>query len=504
MHEIITLQLGQRSNYIATHFWNVQESYFTYGENEEPLVDHDVHFRPGLGADGTETFTPRTIIYDLKGGFGTLRKYNALYEAEDPSGHPEGQWQGNEVVQKQPPIPLNEYQKSLEAGLPTPSLTSSSVRYWSDFNRVYYHPRSIVQLNEYELNSSLMPFEDWTVGEDLFRDIDKEHDLLDRDIRPFAEECDHLRAFQLFTGSDDAWGGFGSRYVDALRDEYGKTGIWVWGVEDGTRLPRHKKMSKMINTSRTINSIAPLATLYCPIVDVPQHLPKYLNIDLQSDWYKSALVVSAIETATLPSQLRTHRDFETSLLGHRGGSQTIFELQSSIISPDVGEKRPPWATKKYITQKSDDEAKLDFDINFTIPQPMADNTAVFTQVQVFRGEEQQAVEIEPPGGDDVVLKRKLRLYASKPAVERFSSTLRFPLPDSYPRNMFVGSDEKVGVDITSGLSTTSRIADKLKDLQTIASRGVGVDERENLTNGLGELRELYEKDWISESDSGDD
>jgi hypothetical protein len=24
MHEIITLQLGQRSNYIATHFWNLQ------------------------------------------------------------------------------------------------------------------------------------------------------------------------------------------------------------------------------------------------------------------------------------------------------------------------------------------------------------------------------------------------------------------------------------------------------------------------------------------------
>lgn len=24
MHEIITLQLGQRSNYLATHFWNLQ------------------------------------------------------------------------------------------------------------------------------------------------------------------------------------------------------------------------------------------------------------------------------------------------------------------------------------------------------------------------------------------------------------------------------------------------------------------------------------------------
>lgn len=70
--------------------------------------------------------------------------------------------------------------------------------------------------------------------------------------------------------------------------------------------------------------------------------------------------------------------------------------------------------------------------------------------------------------------------------------------------MFSGSDAKVGVEMVAALSTTSRLAEKLRDLQTIASRGVGVDERENLTNGLGELRELYEKDWISESDSGDD
>lgn len=26
MHEIVTLQLGQRANYLATHFWNLQVS----------------------------------------------------------------------------------------------------------------------------------------------------------------------------------------------------------------------------------------------------------------------------------------------------------------------------------------------------------------------------------------------------------------------------------------------------------------------------------------------
>jgi hypothetical protein len=92
MHEIISLQFGQRSNYLATHFWNVQESYFTYNQEEQSPVDHDVHFRPGIGIDGIETFTPRTLIYDLKGGFGALRKYNALYESQQQASLPKGLW----------------------------------------------------------------------------------------------------------------------------------------------------------------------------------------------------------------------------------------------------------------------------------------------------------------------------------------------------------------------------------------------------------------------------
>jgi hypothetical protein len=70
----------------------LQESYFTYSADEESPVDHDVHFRPGIGADGTETFTPRTVIYDLKGGFGTLRKINALYELEEDRSASTGVW----------------------------------------------------------------------------------------------------------------------------------------------------------------------------------------------------------------------------------------------------------------------------------------------------------------------------------------------------------------------------------------------------------------------------
>jgi hypothetical protein len=90
-----------------------------------------------------------------------------------------------------------------------------------------------VQLNDYTLASKLHPFNAYSSGDDLFNALDKEHDLLDRDLRLWAEECDQMQGLQIFTNSDDAWAGFASRYVERLRDEYGKVGVWVWGISEG-------------------------------------------------------------------------------------------------------------------------------------------------------------------------------------------------------------------------------------------------------------------------------
>jgi hypothetical protein len=43
----------------------------------------------------------------------------------------------------------------------------------------------------------------------------------------------------------------------------------------------------------------------------------------------------------------------------------------------------------------------------------------------------------------------------------------------------------------------------VKGLETVAGRIIGVDERENLVNGLGEIRESYEAGWMSDSDFDD-
>ena len=78
MREIVTIQLGQRANYAATHFWNTQESYYTFPPTPPSPIDHDIHFRQGISPNGLETYLPRTLIYDLRDGFGSLRRVNAL------------------------------------------------------------------------------------------------------------------------------------------------------------------------------------------------------------------------------------------------------------------------------------------------------------------------------------------------------------------------------------------------------------------------------------------
>lgn len=214
---------------------------------------------------------PRTVIYDLKGGFGSLKKINALYEIEDAStdhASSSSLWGGPTVVQRQDPIQPSAYQQSLDAGLEPARPTTDSVRYWSDFSRVFYHPRSVVQLNDYELHSSIAPFESWDAGGELFAGLDRDQDIADRDLRPFAEEADQMQAIQVFTTLDDAWGGFASRYVERLRDEYGKTPVWVWGLQSGWQgvnrvsdvpLPYRTKCATTKSIDETMLTLANLA-----------------------------------------------------------------------------------------------------------------------------------------------------------------------------------------------------------------------------------------------------
>ena len=75
---VITLQMGNYSNYIGSHFWNIQEAGFVFPSetniNYVPDINNSVLFREGatgLGQNGGQTtYTPRLVSVDLKGALG--------------------------------------------------------------------------------------------------------------------------------------------------------------------------------------------------------------------------------------------------------------------------------------------------------------------------------------------------------------------------------------------------------------------------------------------------
>ena len=87
---------------------------------------------------------------------------------------------------------------------------------------------------------------------------------------------------------------------------------------------------------------------------------------------------------------------------------------------------------------------------------------------------------------------------------RLRIPLPFPLLDSFPRIFAQPSPPLQSVWVKTSLSTDTTVALRIKNLQLIVNRAIGVDEREALGNSLGEIAEAYEEGWDSGSDEDDD
>ena len=75
---VITLQIGNYSNYIGAHFWNIQEAGFVFPTSSNvtrvPDINNSVLFREGFSGvsqrDAQPTYTPRLVTVYLKGAHG--------------------------------------------------------------------------------------------------------------------------------------------------------------------------------------------------------------------------------------------------------------------------------------------------------------------------------------------------------------------------------------------------------------------------------------------------
>uniref|UniRef100_A0AAV2K2G0 Protein misato homolog 1 n=1 Tax=Knipowitschia caucasica TaxID=637954 RepID=A0AAV2K2G0_KNICA len=242
--EVLTLQLGHYSNYVGTHWWNLQDASLSY-DPDAPLgeIQSDVVFREGQTSGGHATYTPRLIAMDLKGSLRTLRQEGSLYDpGKDTSA---ASWEGNLMLHKESPPSKNPFLEDLDtidkgeilaesdssfspphcsaAAVTVDSVNTQlsklqksyrlegSVRVWSDFRihlRIHLHPRTIsvprptITTTGTFTGHSRDPDDDnhhgeahrleaFAQGESLLQGPVLE-DLEDR-LHFFVEECDYLQ-----------------------------------------------------------------------------------------------------------------------------------------------------------------------------------------------------------------------------------------------------------------------------------------------------------------------
>ncbi|KAM9737325.1 protein misato homolog 1 [Menidia menidia] len=359
--EVITLQLGHYSNFVGTHWWNLQDASLSYDPDSPPSeIQSDAVFREGQTPAGHVTYTPRLIAMDLKGSLRTLRQEGSLY-GQGQGGAPT--WSGSLMMHQESPPEKNLFLEDLdlldngeipaEPALPDPARNpspkrfcsdpldpdlvdpvgarlarvqkgyrlESSVRVWSDFLRIHLHPRSIAVIHQYNHDGEADRLEAFGQGEAVLQGALLE-ELEDR-LHFFVEECDYLQGFQVLVDLSDGFSGLGSRLTELLQDSYGGRGLLTWGLAPAGRPPANPLMAAygLLNGALGALHMSGHSTMFCPLTlggglgrtgsrragsgrtgpDFP-----LLRYDPALWYHSSSVLALALDALTAPYRLRTN------------------------------------------------------------------------------------------------------------------------------------------------------------------------------------------------------
>ncbi|CAL8292405.1 unnamed protein product [Merluccius merluccius] len=338
--EVVTLQLGHYSNFVGTHWWNLQDA-----SNEDlSEVNPDVLFREGRTAGGQVTFTPRLVSMDLKGSLQTLRQEGSLYSTDTDSATVS--WEGDIMVHQESPASKNPFLQDLDtletgAVLAQEDFESTyqaqcsaaagpdsvnrqlermarcyalegSVRVWSDFLRIHLHPRTVAVIHQYNHDGEAHRLEAFGQGETVLQGSVLE-DLEDR-LHFFIEECDSLQGFQVLCDLNNGFSGLGSKVTEMLQDSYGGKGILTWGMAPVTQpnATAMQELYQVMNAALGMVHMANHSSAFCPLTlrgglgrrpGRPVAFP-HLAYDPSLWYHSSAVLALALDALTAPCRLR--------------------------------------------------------------------------------------------------------------------------------------------------------------------------------------------------------
>ncbi|XP_060537361.1 protein misato homolog 1 isoform X2 [Cylas formicarius] len=321
--EILTLQFGHYSNFIGSHWWNIQEFGFDYNGDVVPEIDHDVLYREGVTDKGQVTYAPRLLLVDLKGSLNNLPLEGELYNSQaDPEQVKRSiHWDAVDIKHEKA-FPKNEFQEHLSTGSSSDNLTKrckldDSINVWSDFLYSRFHPATVNVINQYQHNNENVPFDIFSLGNSLWK-TDKFVDFADS-IRKFVEECDHLQGFHMITDCTNAFSGLSSACLEYVKDEYERKSVLVFPVipshyEEETTETNEAKMQssqndvlRLLNLTFSFNEYRKYSSMFVPLCTSRDGWPKpgaprrfyHTQYNANLLYHTSAILASALDTVTL-------------------------------------------------------------------------------------------------------------------------------------------------------------------------------------------------------------
>lgn len=328
---MLTLQFGGYANYVATHYWNIQEAEFkevlktTSRSDEKTQSFSEIFARCPLWQRRTrgrnETYSPRTLIFDARGALGSL---SAI------TGQPISRQAVASILRTAESEQIEIFDRSASSSSTSPSSASSSsassqgiptdlewqsVRSWTDFCTFELEGRNIHELKE--VQHEISTFDKFAFGSEVMEKQEDREDILDA-IRKLVEECDSLLGFQTFVETDTGFGGFAAEVNEELRDQYGSRPIIVHAVARPSArdlgqsgISQRVKQTRLLNIAACTSALCETASLFvpmsCPSADLldQQRLKRgvpaiYPGLQTTSDYQSSAPLALAADLFGLP------------------------------------------------------------------------------------------------------------------------------------------------------------------------------------------------------------
>ncbi|KAH7673524.1 Members of tubulin/FtsZ family domain-containing protein [Dioscorea alata] len=340
MKEIVTIQVGDFSNYIGSHFWNFQDELLglAHEPDGDPIyknmpLNMDVLYRAGETQEGIATYCPRLISVGLQGSLGTLSTLDSLYYGiPSPDTSEIITWSGDVSKHISEPRKKNLFLQSLDEEWQGKSTSTGSdavegrgdaqiqiqdkdrveclengVQYWTDFSKVQYHPRSLFELHGSWTN--IQKFDNYGIGKDVLSEGSQVEEMSER-LRFFVEECDRIQGIQFVVDDSGGFSSVAATYLEDIADEYPNTPILLYAARSprsySNIVSKKESISKCLHDAISFSRLSSLCKLMVPIGLPSLSKSKFssvLHIEDQKLFHSSAVYAASIHSISIPFRL---------------------------------------------------------------------------------------------------------------------------------------------------------------------------------------------------------